>query len=48
VQKVIYGFDRATDAGDGTTSFTFTLDFNGRSGKNIDCGAGDESFTLTV
>jgi hypothetical protein len=47
-QKVTYGFDRATDAGDGTTSLTFTLDFNGRSGKTVDCGAGNESFTLAV
>jgi hypothetical protein len=48
MQKVTYGFDRAADAGDGTTHFIFSLDFNGRSGKNVDCGAGNESFTLAV
>ena len=48
MQKVTYGFDRAADAGDGTTDLTFTLDFSGRSGKNVDCEAGNESFTLVV
>ena len=48
MQKVTYGFDRAADAGDGTTNLIFNLDFNGRSGKNVDCRAGDESFTLAV
>src|ERR1700737_2072464 len=39
-QKVTYSFDRAAEAGAGTTDLTFTLDFNGRSGNNIDCHAG--------
>lgn len=47
-QKVTYGFDRATDAGDGTTNLIFNLDFNDRSGKNIDCEAGNETYTLSV
>jgi len=47
-QKVTYSFDRSADAGDGTTNLTFTLDFNGRSGTNIDCGTGNETYTLAV
>jgi hypothetical protein len=47
-QKVTYGFDRAADAGVGTTNLTFTLDFNGRSGNNLDCPAGNESLAITV
>jgi hypothetical protein len=47
-QKVTYSFDRAADAGDGTTDLTFTLDFNGKSGNNVDCHAGNETFVLTV
>ena len=48
LQKVTYSFDRSGDAGDGTTEFTFTLDFNGRSGHNVDCHAGNETLTATV
>ena len=47
-QKVTYSFDRAADAGDGTTDLTFTLDFNGRSGNDVDCHAGNETFDITV
>ncbi len=47
-QKVIYSFDRSDDAGVGTTDLTFTLDFNGRSGDNVDCHAGKESFQISV
>jgi hypothetical protein len=47
-QKVTYSFDRSIDAGDDTTDLTFTLDFNGRSGNNVDCHAGNETFALTV
>jgi len=47
-QKVTYSFDRAADAGNGTTNLTLTLDFNGRSGKNVDCEAGIETVTLAV
>src|SRR5579864_939742 len=36
-QKVTYGFDRAADAGDGTTNLVFTIDLNGRSGNDVDC-----------
>jgi hypothetical protein len=47
-QKVTYGFDRAADAGDGTTNLVFTLDLNGRTGTDIDCHAGVETFKLRV
>jgi hypothetical protein len=47
-QKVMYGFDRSADAGEGTTSLVFTLDFNGRAGDDVDCHAGVESFKLRV
>ncbi len=47
-QKVTYRFDRAAEAGDGTTDLTFTLDFNGRSGNNVDCHAGNETFAISV
>lgn len=48
MQKVTYGFDRAADAGEGTTNLAFNLDFNGRSGKNVDCGAGNETYTIAI
>lgn len=47
-QKVTYGFDRSADAGDGTTNLLFNLDYNGRSGNDVDCRAGNESFSLAV
>jgi hypothetical protein len=47
-QTVTYGFDRSADAGDGTTNLLFTLDFNGRTGKNVDCHGGNENFTFSV
>ncbi|MDQ6767216.1 MAG: hypothetical protein M3Z41_05360 [Candidatus Eremiobacteraeota bacterium] len=47
-QKVFYSFDRSDEAGAGTTEFTFTLDFNGRSGSNIDCHGGNETLTISV
>ncbi|HLJ83100.1 MAG TPA: hypothetical protein VKT51_02845 [Candidatus Eremiobacteraceae bacterium] len=47
-QKVTYGFDRSADAGEGTTNLIFTLDLNGRSGDDIDCHGGVESFKLRV
>jgi hypothetical protein len=47
-QKVTYSFDRAADAGVGTTNLTFTLDFNGRAGNNVNCDAGNETITTTV
>jgi hypothetical protein len=47
-QKVTYSFDRAADAGAGTTHLTFTLDFNGGSGNNVDCRAGNQTFKITV
>ena len=47
-QKVTYSFDRAAEAGAGTTDLTFTLDFNGRSGNNIDCHAGNDTFAISV
>lgn len=47
-QKVTYSFDRAADANVGTTDLTFTIDTNGRSGNNVDCHAGDESFMISV
>jgi hypothetical protein len=47
-QKVTYGFDRAADAGDGTTALVFTIDLNGRTGSDVDCHGGVESFTLHV
>jgi len=47
-QKVTYSFDRAADAGVGTTHLTFTLDFNGGSGNNVDCHAGNQTFKITV
>jgi hypothetical protein len=48
LQNVTYSFDRSADAGVGTTYLTFTLDFNGRSGHNVDCSAGTETFKITV
>ncbi len=47
-QIVTYGFDRAADVGAGTTKLKFILDFNGRSGNDIDCRAGVETFRLSV
>jgi hypothetical protein len=47
-QKVTYSFDRSEDAGVGTTDLIFTLDFNGRSGNNVDCHAGKEALRITV
>lgn len=47
-QKVTYSFDRAADAGVGTTNLTFSLDFNGRSGDNVNCRAGTQSFTISL
>jgi hypothetical protein len=47
-QKVTYSFDRSADAGGGTTKLSFALDLNGRSGKNIDCHAGVETFAMQV
>lgn len=47
-QKVMYRFNRSDEAGDGTTDITFTLDFNGRSGNNVDCPSGNKSLTITV
>jgi hypothetical protein len=47
-QKVSYSFDRAADAGAQTMDLMFTLDLNGRSGNNVDCHAGNESFAITV
>ena len=48
LQKVTYKFDRAAEAGAGTTDLTFTLDFNGRSGNNVSCHAGSETFAISV
>jgi hypothetical protein len=48
LQKVTYSFDRSAEAGAGTTDLTFTLDFNGRSGNNVDCHAGTETLTISV
>jgi hypothetical protein len=42
-QSVTFGFDRAVDAGDGTTRLAFALDLNGQLGNNIDCHAGTET-----
>jgi hypothetical protein len=47
-QRVTYAFDRSADAGDGTTSLTFKLDFNGRSGSNVSCHGGNESTTISI
>ncbi|MBV8172011.1 MAG: hypothetical protein JO219_08785 [Candidatus Eremiobacteraeota bacterium] len=47
-QKVIYTFDRSNEAANGTTDLTFSLDFNGRAGDNIDCHGGHESVTISV
>ena len=47
-QTVNYGFDRSVDAGTGTTSFEFMLDFNGSSGSTTSCHAGKETFNLNV
>jgi hypothetical protein len=47
-QRVTYAFDRSADAGDGTTSLTFLLDFNGRSGKDVTCHGGNESTTISI
>jgi len=47
-QKVAYSFNRSEDAGVGTTDLIFTLDFNGRSGDNVDCHAGHESLRIKV
>jgi hypothetical protein len=47
-QTVTYSFDRSTDAGVGTTDLTFTLDFNGRSGRDVDCHAGNENLSISV
>jgi hypothetical protein len=47
-QKVTYSFDRSADAGTGTTHLTFKLNFNGRSGKNVDCHAGVETHAMNV
>ena len=46
--KVTYSFERAVDAGLGTTNLIFSLDFNGRSGNTVDCHAGNETFSMTV
>jgi hypothetical protein len=43
MQTVTFGFDRASDAGDGTTRLTFAIDLNGQSGDNVDCHAGTET-----
>ncbi len=48
LQKVTYGFDRASDAGVGTTHLTFTLDFNDGSGNNADCNPGNQTFKIRV
>ena len=47
-QRVTYGFDRSTDAGDNSTHFEFTLDLNGRSGHNVDCHEGNENYKMRV
>lgn len=47
-QKVTYSFDRGVDAGDGSTDLTFRLDFNGRSGNNVSCHKGNETFAISV
>ena len=47
-QTVTYGFDRAADAGDGTTHLRLQLDYNGRTGNTIDCGTGPEVYRLNV
>lgn len=47
-QKVTYSFDRSAEADAGTTDLTFTLDFNGGSGNNVDCRAGKETVTISV
>ena len=47
-QRVTYRFVRAADAGAGTTELTFRLDFNGRSGNDVDCRAGMETYTILV
>jgi hypothetical protein len=47
-QTVTYGFDRSAEAGDGTTDLIFTLDFNGRTGNDVDCRGGKEALRITV
>ena len=47
-QKVTFLMVRSTDAGDGTTQLEFSLDFNGRSGNDVDCHAGTKTLSLRV
>jgi len=47
-QRVQYTLKRSVEAGAGSTDLTFALDFNGRSGNNVDCRAGTETFTISV
>jgi hypothetical protein len=47
-QKVTYSFDRSVDAGTGTTHLAFKLNFNGRSGNNVDCHAGVKTLAINV
>ena len=47
-QTVTYSFDRSAEAGDGTTDLIFTLDFNGRTGNDVDCRTGREALRITV
>lgn len=47
-QAVTYSFDRSTDAGPGTTHLRFKLDYNGQSGNNVDCQAGNETFVMKI
>jgi len=47
-QRVRYGFDRSSSAGDHTTSLLLKLDANGRSGNTVDCHAGTDIYKLKV
>ncbi len=47
-QTVTYSFDRSAEAGDGTTDVIFTLDFNGRTGNDVDCRGGREALRISV
>ena len=47
-QTVTYGFDRALDAGDGTTHLKLMLDFNGMTGSMVNCRSSGGAYRLDV
>ena len=47
-QHVTYSFVRSAEAGAGSTRLMFSLDFNGKSGADVDCHGGTESSGLDV